>query len=90
VVIITGESIEDRVRQLLREQGTLTADPDSLTPDDDLYEAGLTSLSAVDLMLALEQAFDFMVPDELLNRRTFASIGSIASMVERLTVGPPG
>jgi acyl carrier protein len=90
VAIITGESIEDRVRQLLREQGTLTADPDSLTQDDDLYEAGLTSLSAVDLMLALEQEFDFLVPDDSLNRRTFASIGSIAAMVQRVTSGPTG
>ncbi len=79
------QSIQQRVRQLLREHGTIVVDVDSLAPEADLYEAGLTSLSAVDLMLAIEQTFDFMLPDDALNRRTFASIGSIAAVVERLT-----
>jgi len=76
--------IQDRVRQILREQGTVPVDVDSLTSETDLYAAGLTSLSSVDLMLAIEQNFDFVFPDEALNRRTFASIGSIAAVVERL------
>jgi acyl carrier protein len=79
------QSIQERVRQLLREQGTIFADVDSLQLDTDLYAAGLTSLSSVDLMLAIEQAFDFVFPDETLNRRTFSSIASIATVVARLT-----
>ncbi len=79
------QSIQQRVRQLLREHGTIIADVDGLAPEADLYEAGLTSLSAVDLMLAIEQSFDLMFPDDALNRRTFSSIGSIAAVVERLT-----
>jgi acyl carrier protein len=79
------KSIQERVRQLLREQDTIAVDVDSLPPEADLYEAGLNSLSSVDLMLAIEQAFDFVFPDEALNRRTFSSIGSIAIVVERLT-----
>lgn len=77
-------SIQERVRQLLRAQGTIVADVDSLAPEADLYEAGLNSLSSVDLMLAIEQTFDLVFPDEALNRRTFSSIGSIATVVERL------
>jgi acyl carrier protein len=79
------KSIQERVRQLLREQGTLIVDVDSLSPEADLYEAGLNSLSSVDLMLAIEQNFDLVFPDEALNRRTFSSIESIAAVVERLT-----
>jgi acyl carrier protein len=79
------KSIQERVRQLLREQGTVVVDVDGLAPEADLYEAGLNSLSSVDLMLAIEQNFDFVFPDEALNRRTFSSIGSIAAVVERLT-----
>jgi acyl carrier protein len=79
------KSIQDRVRRLLHEQGTVFTNVDSLAPDADLYAAGLTSLSSVDLMLAIEQSFDFVFPDETLNRRTFASIESIAAAVERLT-----
>jgi acyl carrier protein len=80
------QSIQDRIRQLLREQGTVEADLDRLPSDADLYAAGLNSLSSVDLMLAVEQSFDFVFPDDALNRRTFSSIESIASTVERLTV----
>jgi acyl carrier protein len=79
------QSIQQRVRQLLREHGTIIADVDGLAPEADLYEAGLTSLSAVDLMLAIEQNFDLMFPDDALNRRTFSSIGSITAIVERMT-----
>ncbi|HEY4042149.1 MAG TPA: acyl carrier protein [Rhodopila sp.] len=78
-------STEDRVRQLLLQQGTVIANVETLLPDADLYAAGLNSLTSVDLMLAIEQAFDFVFPDDALNRRTFSSIGSIAATIERLT-----
>jgi acyl carrier protein len=80
-------SIQDRVRQLLREQGSVPGDVDSLTPEADLYAAGLTSLASVDMILALEQTFDVVLPDSALNRRTFQSIKSIAAVVERLQSG---
>ena len=80
-------SIEDRVRQLLREQGSVPGDVDRLTPETDLYAAGLTSLASVDLMLALEQTFDLQLPDDALNRKTFESIGSISTLIERLKPG---
>ena len=35
-------------------------------------------------MLAIERDFGFLFPDELLNRRTFASIGTIADVIRRL------
>lgn len=82
-------SIQDRVRQVLREQGSVPGDIDRLTAETDLYAAGLTSLASVDLMLALEQTFDFLLPDEALNRRTFESIGSITALVERLKPSAP-
>ena len=44
----------------------------------------LTSLASVDLMLAIERDFGFLFPDDLLNRRTFASIGAIAAVIRRL------
>jgi acyl carrier protein len=78
-------STEDRVRQLLLQQDSMIANAQTLLPEADLYAAGLNSLTSVDLMLAIEQAFDFVFPDDALNRRTFSSIGSIAAAIERLT-----
>ena len=80
-------SLQDRVRQVLREQGSVPGDVDRLSPEADLYAAGLTSLASVDLMLALEQTFNLLLPDDALNRKTFESIGSITALVERLTSG---
>ena len=65
----------------------MPGDVDCLTPETDLYGAGLTSLASVDLMLALEQTFDLMLPETALNRQTFRSIESIAAVVERLQSG---
>ena len=52
--------------------------------DADLYDAGLTSLITVNLLLAIEDHFDVEFPDELLSRRTFQSIDALSEAVEGL------
>ena len=52
----------------------------------DLYQAGLTSLATVGLMLAIEDAFDIEFPDALLSRKTFRSIDALA-VVDRAAAG---
>jgi len=75
-----------RVRAVLKEIGLLQVSIDALADDADLYAAGLTSHATVNLMLALEEAFDIEFPDRLLRRRTFSSVNAIA---ESLTeIGP--
>lgn len=76
----------DRVRQIIREHGRLAVDVDSLTDDADLYEAGMTSHASVNLMLALEGAFDVEFPDSLLRRNVFESISSISDALTSLGV----
>jgi len=49
-----------------------------------LYELGLTSLASVNVMLALEEAFDIEFPDEVLKKGTFASVRNIEQVVEGL------
>ena len=58
----------------LDEHGHLATPVSSLTDDSDLYEAGLTSHASVNLMLAIEDAFEIEFPEALLQRRTFSSI----------------
>jgi len=55
-----------------------------LADDSDLYDAGLTSLITVNLLLAIEDHFDVEFPDELLSRRTFQSINTLAEAIEDL------
>ena len=73
--------LDVRIRTILAKHGRLNADPNTFAPDTDLYHAGMTSHASVNVMLALEGAFDIEFPDELLKRSVFASIASIRDAV---------
>ena len=79
-------SVQARVRSVLKNAGCLQVDVDQLADDADLYAAGLNSHATVNLMLALEDAFDVELPDRLLRRRTFASVGAIAEALSEIGV----
>lgn len=73
-----------KIREILAKNGRLSTSVDQLQDDGDLYNAGLTSLATVGVMLALEEEFDIEIPDSLLGRKTFQSIQSIADVVNQL------
>jgi acyl carrier protein len=75
----------DKVREIVSQHGRLTVPVTQLTNESDLYDAGLTSLATVGLMLALEDGFDIEFPDNMLSRRTFGSIASLTAAVEELS-----
>ena len=75
---------EDEIRSLLKEHGRLATDVAQLTEDSDLYQAGLTSLTTVNLMLAIEERFDVEFLDSMLGRKTFGTIRSLADAVTQL------
>jgi acyl carrier protein len=77
----------ERIRPLVAEHARLLVDVSQLSDDSDLYEAGLTSLSTVNLMLALEEHFNVEFHDRMLGRKTFGSIRSLAEAIEELA-GP--
>ncbi len=76
----------ERVRQIIQEHGRLPADLTTLGDDADLYQAGMTSHASVNLMLALEAAFDVEFPDAMLKRTVFQSVRSISQALETLGV----
>ena len=75
---------KQKVREILSQHGRLSIPLDQLTDDGDLYNAGLTSLATVGLMLALEEGFEIEFPDSMLSRKTFGSIESLVTAVEEL------
>jgi acyl carrier protein len=75
------------IRRIIAEHGRLTLDIASLSDDADLYAAGMTSHASVNLMLALEDAFDLEFPDSMLRRGIFESVDSIAAAVGELGAG---
>ena len=76
----------DRVREVVATHGRLAVDIETLLDSDDLYRAGLTSHASVNLMLALEDAFDIEFPERLLRRQTFESVAAISEAIEQLHV----
>ncbi len=76
---------EQRVRAVIAEHAALAVDPQTLSTTDDLYQAGMTSHASVNVMLALEDAFDIEFPDAMLTREVFASIAAIAAAIAELS-----
>jgi acyl carrier protein len=74
----------EHIRAILADHARLLVDVDTLSDQADLYEAGLTSLSTVNLMLALEEHFDVEFLDSMLGRKTFSSIAALADAIEQL------
>ena len=69
---------------MLRDHGRLNKDVGLLETSADLYQAGMTSHASVNVMLALEGAFDVEFPDHMLKRNVFGSIQSIRSALDDL------
>lgn len=78
--------MQDPIRTILAECGRLAVPADSLRDADSLFDAGLSSMATVNLMLALEDRFGVEIPDRLLTRRSFESIAAIRAMLAELGV----
>ncbi len=73
-----------QIRVIVAEHARLAVNVNELVDDSDLYSAGLTSLTTVNLMLALEDHFNVEFTDAMLGRKTFGSIQSLAEAIEEL------
>jgi acyl carrier protein len=81
----------EAIRRIIDAEGRLAVAVASLDDNANLYDAGLTSHASVNLMLALEDAFDIEFPDEMLQKQTFESIAAIRASLEELvgaSIGP--
>jgi acyl carrier protein len=78
--------MNDKIRHAIAEHARLATDVGTLADDADLYEAGMTSQASVNVMLALEDAFDVEFPDRMLTRSVFQSIGAIEAALSELDV----
>jgi acyl carrier protein len=76
--------MNEKIRQAIKDHARLPIDASTLADDDDLYQAGMTSHASVNVMLALEDAFDIEFPDRMLRRSVFESIAAIAAALSEL------
>jgi acyl carrier protein len=78
--------VTTQIRDVLREHAGLAVEVDGLSDVSSLFDAGLSSMSTVNVMLALEDAFDVEFPESMLSRKTFESVQSICEAVSSLGV----
>lgn len=85
--LLQGTVMGVQIRELLGNHKIIPVAVDNVGDMDDLYDLGMTSFASVQLMLALEEAFDIEFPERMLNRRTFQSIAAIDRSVSELVSG---
>jgi acyl carrier protein len=76
--------MNELVRQMIDQHARLPVAARDLSTNSDLYEIGLTSFAAVQVMLALEEALGIQFPEHMLRRGAFSSIGSIVACLRQL------
>jgi acyl carrier protein len=81
-----SSQVSTQIRNVLREHAGLAVEVEGLTDDASLFDAGLSSMSTVNVMLALEDAFDVEFPESMLSRKTFESVQAIAEAVSSLGI----
>jgi acyl carrier protein len=81
-----SSQMNELIRAIVGDHGKLTVPMGEVRDGDDLFQAGLTSLNTVSVMLAIEDRLDLEFPEESLRRATFQSINSLHSVIRGLGV----
>ena len=84
----TSHSAVDRVITVVQRLLSERAIKRSVNPEDDLRDAGLTSMDMVNLVLAVESEFDLMIPEISITPANFRSVAAISSLVGALRQQP--
>ena len=77
-------AVDEQIRQVLAEHARLPVDVAALDEHADLFQAGMTSHASVNVMLALEEAFDVEFPESMLRKSTFESVAAIRTALAGL------
>jgi acyl carrier protein len=54
---------------------------EAISNDDDLFVAGMQSLDCVRILVAVEDEFDIELPNDKIERKIFASITNLSTLV---------
>jgi acyl carrier protein len=79
-----NHQVEVDIRRVLRDHARLPVDIAGIDDHADLFQVGMSSHASVNVMLALEDAFDVEFPDRMLKRSVFESVAGIAAAIGEL------
>lgn len=77
-----NESVASRL--LERIQSELLETDGALTPDSDLFAAGMDSMAIMQLTLIVEEEFGVRIPESLISRHTFESARNLSEAIAQL------
>ena len=81
---LSGDTPEQRVVVVVHRVLAERSVHRKVAPDEDLREAGLTSLDMIGLVLLLEAEFGFLIPETSIMPANFRSVSAITSLVSTL------
>ena len=77
-----GSNNLQTIIELVQTTGKLS----TVTSDEDFYEAGFSSINALQLLMELEAAFDVTIPDDaFVTARTCSSLDALVSRLSQET-----
>jgi len=84
---VTGATVSDTLLTVLASHlNVIPADIDLTSAS--LPDLGLDSMSAIELVVAIEDTFGVQFPDETLVRETFATFRSLETVVRSMVLQP--
>ena len=75
---------EAKVIEMVREKLAKRGFDRAVSREDDLRDAGLSSLDMVNLMLRVEAEYDLQIPEEDMTAENFRSVARIGRLVTQL------
>lgn len=82
--------LEQDIAEIVTTVGRVDGEPGSLDPRANLFDLGMSSFHAVQVMLALEDRFQIQFPDEFLRKEHFATIQALGSAIQAIQGGASG
>jgi acyl carrier protein len=79
----------DRLKRLAEQFLVSKSGARSISVEDGLIDAGLTSIDMVNLMLAVEAEFDVSIPQSAITPENFRSVSTIEALILKLDPSLP-
>jgi acyl carrier protein len=83
---IASVSARDQITALVQDLLVKRSGFADVGPEQNLIEAGLTSLDMVNLLLAVEDSFGIEIPQKRMTPANFRSIAAIAQLVSQVAL----
>jgi acyl carrier protein len=83
---MSGSTVRTQITAIVEALVAKRAGPTPVTADQNLTDAGLTSLDMVGLMLAIEDTFDIEIPQRRMTPANFRTIVAIEAVIANVAL----